>query len=232
MDQHEPSSSSGEDREVLPDLPASNLDIAKAEAGPGMSRHLLAFLIVALLVGLDLGSKAAVMPWLEERMPTFATYNPDAVPALERDSHGHQRHPIAGNWLALMYGLNHGAAFGKLEAFPALLVTARILASLFLTVMIVRAPRRQFWNLAAMVLILAGALGNLYDNLFYEPLVPDPDKPFGPVRDFIDVYFEVWDYHFATFNVADSCITVGAVLLLLAGLFGSRGSKVEPVSDS
>ena len=81
-----------------------------------------------------------------------------------------------------------------------------------------------------MVLILAGALGNLYDNLFYEPLVPVPDKPYGPVRDFIDVYFEVWDYHFATFNVADSCITVGAVLLLLTGLFGRKDP--EPKSDS
>jgi lipoprotein signal peptidase len=29
------------------------------------------------------------------------------------------------------------------------------------------------------------------------------------------VYFGVWNYHFPTFNVADSCITVGAVLLLL-----------------
>ena len=38
------------------------------------------------------------------------------------------------------------------------------------------------------------------------------------MRDFIHVYFERWDYHFPTFNVADSCITVGAVLLILGGL--------------
>jgi signal peptidase II len=40
------------------------------------------------------------------------------------------------------------------------------------------------------------------------------------VRDFIDVYFAAFDWHFPTFNVADSCITVGAVLLLGTSLFG------------
>ena len=42
------------------------------------------------------------------------------------------------------------------------------------------------------------------------------------MRDFIDVYFYGWDWHFPTFNIADSCITVGAILLLLSGLGASR----------
>ena len=37
---------------------------------------------------------------------------------------------------------------------------------------------------------------------------------------FIDVYFPVWDWHFPTFNVADACITVGAVLLFGASALG------------
>ena len=54
----------------------------------------------------------------------------------------------------------------------------------------------------ALTLILAGAAGNLYDRLLY-----------GYVTDFLDVY--VSGYHWPAFNVADSCITIGALLLLL-----------------
>ncbi|MEO0662199.1 MAG: signal peptidase II, partial [Planctomycetota bacterium] len=85
-------------------------------------------------------------------------------------------------------------------------------------------PKGQPVQLAALVLVLAGALGNLYDNLYFEPHPGLPGflegRSYGPVRDFIDVYFAPWDWHFWTFNVADSCISVGAVLLIAAGLFG------------
>ena len=75
------------------------------------------------------------------------------------------------------------------------------------------------------MLILSGALGNLYDNLF-QPIPAAEGRPFGPVRDFIDVYFGIWDWHFPTFNVADSCISVGAVLLILSG-FGAEAEEEE-----
>jgi signal peptidase II len=52
--------------------------------------------------------------------------------------------------------------------------------------------------------------------------------PFGPVRDFIDVYFPVIDWHFPTFNFADSCITVGAIVLLLSGLAPKRAAEPSP----
>ena len=96
-------------------------------------------------------------------------------------------------------------------------------AVLLVSWFLLRAPRGQRIYLAALVLILAGAAGNLYDNFFFRPHDHDPSRPFGPVRDFIDVYFARWDWHFPTFNVADSCISVGAVLLGLSG-FGSRGA--------
>jgi lipoprotein signal peptidase len=56
----------------------------------------------------------------------------------------------------------------------------------------------------------------------------DAESTYGSVRDFIDVYTPQWrdtlpwGSHFPTFNVADSCISVGAVLLLLTG-FGDQG---------
>jgi signal peptidase II len=70
-------------------------------------------------------------------------------------------------------------------------------------------------------------MGNLYDNLF----MPSGELPFGQVRDFIDVYFRVWDWHFPTFNVADSCISVGAVLLFLSSWSKDPATPPAPQPD-
>ena len=96
-------------------------------------------------------------------------------------------------------------------------VGLRVVAVLFLLTLIFRARRGQPLHVTSLVLVLAGALGNLYDNLF---LPAEGGHPYGKVRDFIDVYFAAWDLHFPTFNVADACISVGAVLLLATSLFG------------
>jgi signal peptidase II len=53
----------------------------------------------------------------------------------------------------------------------------------------------------ALSLILGGAIGNLIDRLFY-----------GYVIDFLDVYYGT--YHWPAFNIADSAITIGVVLML------------------
>jgi signal peptidase II len=58
---------------------------------------------------------------------------------------------------------------------------------------------------AALMLVLGGAVGNVIDRV-----------RFGYVVDFIDVYYRAW--HWPTFNVADSAITIGAVLLVLDAL--------------
>jgi signal peptidase II len=148
--------------------------------------------------------------------------------------HGHLRYPIFGGWFTFMLSLNPGAAFGQLHSFPNLLIGGRIAAGLLLVWLLVRTPRGRPWLVAAFVLVLAGALGNLYDNLFR---VRDLDldrfymeNRFGPVRDFIDVYFGAWRYHFPTFNVADSCITVGAVLLLFTSLRREKHDKSPSVA--
>ncbi|MDF1839067.1 MAG: signal peptidase II, partial [Planctomycetota bacterium] len=70
--------------------------------------------------------------------------------------------------------------------------------------------------------------------LFYKPLIPVAGKPFGPVRDFIDVYFQFGsvDWHFATFNVADACISVGVVLLLISTFTAPAPSAPEAPAAS
>jgi signal peptidase II len=171
---------------------------------------------VIALVALDLWSKQAAFSLLADPETT-----------LVRDPHnGHNRFPLVGEWLAFMHNLNYGAAFGQLTGIPHLLVGLRVVAVVLLSVLIVRTPRGSGVYLTSLVLIVAGAAGNLYDNFFYLRGTEE-GRPYGPVRDFIDVYFGIWEWHFPTFNVADSCITVGAVLLLLSGFGSSATTEAE-----
>lgn len=163
-------------------------------------RTLICFAVALGLVVLDLATKSWAFDFLDR-----AGYRM------------HEQYPLVGRWLGLMKNLNYGAAFGQGSSFPWLLVPLRAVALLVVSVLIVRAPAGQKAYLSALVLILAGAAGNLYDNLFNREMIQG-GSTFGPVRDFIDVYFPFWDWHFPTFNVADSCITVGAGLLILSGM--------------
>ncbi|HIF40799.1 MAG TPA: signal peptidase II [Planctomycetes bacterium] len=186
---------------------------------PSWSRQGLCLLAVVGLVVLDLWSKSAAFEFLAEA-------------SLMRDDTGHDRYPLVGNWLGMMRNLNYGAAFGQLKGIPTALVALRSVAIVVLGVLVFRAPRRKALYLSALVLILAGAMGNLYDNLFHRPFDHEAGRPFGPVRDFIDVYFSGLRWHFPTFNVADSCITVGAVLLLLSGLVARKEEEgPEPAPE-
>lgn len=72
-----------------------------------------------------------------------------------------------------------------------------------------RTPRRDVWTALPLALIIGGAIGNVADRLRH-----------GHVTDFIDVHFGGWS--FPAFNIADSAITVGAVLLILGGLVQKR----------
>jgi signal peptidase II len=197
---------------VNPADAAAASDPAAASDRPAAALLLSRFGWVALLVAVDLWSKKAVFAWLEPLRDR------GELPLHHCGLFAHARYPLAGDWLAFMLSTNPGAAFGKLGDMPYLLVGGRVVAALFLGWLILRASPRKRWVAAAFVLILGGALGNLYDNLLLD--LPHDGHPFGPVRDFIDVYFGFADWHFPTFNVADSCISIGATILVVSGLFG------------
>lgn len=211
-----------------PHAPALPAGTAAEKARPSLRAVAWRLSAAVVLVALDLWSKAAVFAWIQRL---------DAAGELIVDECGsaHRRFPILGEWFTFMLSLNPGAAFGQLHSIPYLLVGGRSIAVVFLVWLLVRTPAGRPWFTAALVLVLGGALGNLYDNLLrardlvQDRYYPLERFPYGPVRDFVDVYFDVWRWHFPTFNVADACITVGAVLLLVSGLFG-RHARTDGVA--
>ena len=107
--------------------------------------------------------------------------------------------------LVLVY--NKGAAFSFLSDAPGwqtpLLVGFALVAIGVVSYLLVRSAGRWILN-GGLALVLGGALGNVIDRV-----------RFGQVVDFLDFHAGTW--HWPAFNVADSAITVGAVLLILDG---------------
>jgi signal peptidase II len=95
-----------------------------------------------------------------------------------------------------------------------LISVAAVILIIYLFLNSETADRRTNW---ALTLILAGAAGNLYDRAVY-----------GYVVDFLDFYMGT--YHWPAFNVADTCITIGAGLLLLGTLRGTARQREEAES--
>jgi signal peptidase II len=114
---------------------------------------------------------------------------------------------------------NTGAAFSFLANQPgwqrwffivlALAITAGI------AIWMARLSSRQDrWMPLGLALVAGGAIGNVIDRIWH-----------GYVIDFIQVHYQQWFY--PAFNVADSAITVGAVILVLDGLFRKRSGSIH-----
>ncbi|MDR1349169.1 MAG: signal peptidase II [Zoogloeaceae bacterium] len=115
--------------------------------------------------------------------------------------------------LTLVY--NAGASFGLLANMGGwqrwLFTLLAMGISLWILVMLWKHPRQKLQN-TALALIMGGALGNVIDRLLH-----------GAVVDFLD--FHLANGHWPAFNLADSGITVGAVLLVLASFLERREDK-------
>ncbi len=116
--------------------------------------------------------------------------------------------------LDLTLAYNRGAAFSFLagaDGWQRWLFTALAVGiSAALAVALARTPRGAWRSALPFALIIGGALGNLIDRL-----------RLGRVVDFILVHWRN-DWYYPAFNVADSAITVGAVLLVWFALSGDR----------
>ena len=123
--------------------------------------------------------------------------------------------PVIAHVFAISHVENPGAAFSLFNdsGSPArvrwMLLVFSLLAAAVVLVMLLKLGRRITATSVALALILGGALGNAYDRI-----------RFGFVIDFLEVH--IIHYHWPDFNVADSSIVVGGILLLLDALFSGR----------
>ncbi|MEM6604104.1 MAG: signal peptidase II [Pseudomonadota bacterium] len=111
---------------------------------------------------------------------------------------------------------NHGVSFGFLTAGSSLglwflrISTLLILCFLFYFHAVSRAKLESY----GLALIIGGACGNIFDRFFY-----------GAVYDFLDVVIYGW--HFWTFNIADSAISLGAVLMIGSQIFATSSKTTH-----
>ena len=160
----------------------------------------LAWLWLALLVFvLDQGTKQIVLQVLE-----YA-----------------QRVTVIDGYFDWVHVYNRGAAFSFLAGESGwqrwFFAAIALGVSAVLVVWLKRLKADETWLAIALAMVLGGALGNLYDRVVL-----------GHVVDFILVHWQN-QYYFPAFNLADSAITVGAVMLAL-DMFKSKKSG-EPAHD-
>ena len=126
---------------------------------------------------------------------------------------------VVTSWLNLTLVMNPGLAFGLLGGIPP--AWRWIVAALSIVALVVLArvalrvlPAGGWPGQVAVAFIFGGAVGNLIDR-----------ARFGAVIDFVDVHWR--GYHWPAFNVADSAISTGVVLLAFR-LLRDRPSAVSP----
>ena len=118
----------------------------------------------------------------------------------------HESHAVINGFFNLVYVMNPGAAFGFLanmsETFRyVFFIGITVVIMLCIIYYIVKSKQQNMLMVISLTLIFGGAVGNLIDRI-----------RFGAVVDFLDVY--IGTAHWPAFNVADSAISVGAVLMV------------------
>ena len=169
--------------------------LEKSPAGGLRSRALLALLVLAAVLALDVATKL----WVVQNMVL------------------HESISVFGNLVRLTYTHNPGAAFGiNIGEYSRVFFLVLSILALGVLTMIYRAtPTSDRLRLLAVALVGAGAIGNILDRLRYE----------RGVVDFLDV--GIGAHRWWVFNVADSAVTVGAVLLLISYLLEERRERAS-----
>ena len=128
-------------------------------------------------------------------------------------------HEVVANFIYLVHSRNPGIAFGVFADSPSIgmrivliLGSAVVIGALAWLFVVGQSTGRL--TAAGLALLLGGATGNVTDRIVH-----------GAVTDF----FEVWlgSYHWPAFNVADSAITIGAVLIIIDVLFFHKHQAPE-----
>jgi signal peptidase II len=139
---------------------------------------------------------------------------------------------VVRNFFYISSAGNTGGVFGMLSGSTWTLVAMAAMALLAVMLMLVKIEGKQMWMHVALGLVLGGAVGNLYDRVFYAGA---DGLAAHYVRDFLD--FRIYGWQYPIFNGADVFICVGAVMIFLRVLFGgplwskpaakAKGGKVK-----
>ena len=125
----------------------------------------------------------------------------------------HESLPVIDGLLNWTLAYNEGAAFSFLSdagGWQRWFFTAlAVVVSSILVVWLSRTNRSDWRTALPLALIVGGAIGNVIDRI-----------RLGHVVDFIDVHYGTWSW--PAFNIADSAISVGAVMLIAFGMFASK----------
>ncbi len=117
---------------------------------------------------------------------------------------------------------NTGAAFSFLADAAGwqrwFFVALAVVVSVVLVYWLKGLKRHETWTAIAIALILGGAIGNVYDRVVH-----------GYVVDFLHFYWQDW--HFPAFNLADTAITIGAVMMIIDA-FRKPADDSEPADRS
>ena len=110
---------------------------------------------------------------------------------------------------------NSGVAFGLFASqqseYKALMFIAiSTIAIIAILVIFHQTPKEKKMVQTGLILIFSGAIGNLIDRILH-----------GEVIDFVDFFIN--RHHFPAFNIADSCITVGVIMMVIDLFFGEAG---------
>jgi signal peptidase II len=129
------------------------------------------------------------------------------------------RRELIHNFVYLVHSRNPGIAFGVLSDSPSpwtriLLIAGAIVVIGALAWLFAAGHSGGSMTAAGLALLLGGATGNVTDRIVH-----------GAITDFFEVWFG--SYHYPAFNVADSAIAIGAVLILLDVLFGAKHHAPE-----
>lgn len=119
--------------------------------------------------------------------------------------------PIIKNFFSITLAKNTGVAFSLLEGKIDIVIIVTLIV-LFLIIDMLRKNNIKENEKKYYALMIGGALGNLLDRIIY-----------GYVIDFLD--FKIINYNYPIFNIADSCIVVGIILLLMNSIRTKGESK-------
>jgi signal peptidase II len=159
------------------------------------------------------GARGAIWPWMLIALVVIVADQFTKILILDNYRYGDQT--VVTSFFNIVRAHNTGAAFSFLAdaaGWQRWFFTAiGVAAAIFITWMLKSHAGQTLFSLA-MALILGGAIGNVIDRVMY-----------GYVVDFLDFHWA--GRHFPAFNVADSAITLGAILLILDELRRVRSAR-------